>query len=266
MSNDAASGGGTTNHHQNRKEEKRHRSIFEVPSDFFDSCRLLQSPTSFPEPSETPEIETLADEVANDATKASISRWSCNTCKAEFESLQDQRSHFKSDIHRFNVKLSIAGKDTVKEEDFDELTSDSLFRDYDISSISGSEDEDESGSFPQNNVHSGLSRSVKQKLYIHLPKGERVSIWKCLLVNEADNILFENDKLVAGDDGGFMRCLREKEVIEKLKFLIHEPRDNTHLRIVLLASGGHFAGCVFDGNSVVAHKTFHRLVFTLCLL
>ncbi|KAI8027449.1 Ankyrin repeat and zinc finger domain-containing protein 1 [Camellia lanceoleosa] len=261
MSNDAASaGGGTTNNHQKRKEEKRHRSIFEVPSDFFDSCRLLQSPTSFPEPSETPEIETLADEVANDATKASISRWSCNTCKAEFESLQDQRSHFKSDIHRFNVKLSIAGKDTVKEEDFDELTSDSLFRDYDISSISGSEDEDERGSFPQNNVHSGLSRSVKQKLYIHLPKGERVSIWKCLLLNEADNILFENDKLVAGDDGGFMRCLREKEVIEKLKFLIHEPRDNTHLRILLLASGGHFAGCVFDGNSVVAHKTFHRYV------
>ncbi|KAF5952930.1 hypothetical protein HYC85_010874 [Camellia sinensis] len=290
MSNDAASAAaGTTNHHQKRKEEKRHCSIFEVPSDFFNSCRLLQSPTSFAEPSETPEIETLADEVANDATKASISRWSCNTCKAEFESLQDQRSHFKSDIHRFNVlksgcgrrngsgdpvavagckgrsvtvavKLSVAGKDTVKEEDFDELTSDSLFRDYDISSISGSEDEDERGSFPQNNVHSGLSRSLNKSYISIFRKGREVSIWKCLLLNEADNILFENDKLVAGDDGGFMRCLREKEVIEKLKFLIHEPRDNTHLRIVLLASGGHFAGCVFDGNSVVAHKTFHRYV------
>ncbi|KAL6990343.1 hypothetical protein U1Q18_048695 [Sarracenia purpurea var. burkii] len=51
-----------------------------------------------------------------------------------------------------------------------------------------------------------------------------------------------------------MHRLREKEVIEKLKLLIHEPRDNTHLRVVLLASGGHFAGCVLDGNFVVPQK------------
>ena len=33
----------------------------------------------------------------------SMSRWSFNTCKAEFDSLLYQRSHFKSDFHRFNV-------------------------------------------------------------------------------------------------------------------------------------------------------------------
>ncbi|KAL6981831.1 hypothetical protein U1Q18_023449, partial [Sarracenia purpurea var. burkii] len=272
MANAAAAGVATTadkeQQQKQRREEKRPVSIFDVPSDLFDSCYLLQSPTSFPDTSETPSIsaiKTLGDEISDDercsvATKASISRWSCNTCKAEFESLQGQRAHFKSDIHRFNVKLTIAGKDTVKEEDFDELTSDSLFKDYDISSISGSEDEVEKESLPPNDVHGRLSRSVKQKLFICLHGGERVSIWKCLLLDEAENILFENDKLFAADDGGFMHCLREKDVIEKLKLLIHEPRDNTHLRVVLLASGGHFAGCVFDGNSVVAHKTFHRYV------
>ncbi|CAH1420936.1 unnamed protein product [Lactuca virosa] len=35
------------------------------------------------------------------------------------------------------IKSSIAGKDTVREDDFDELTSDSIVKDYDISSISG---------------------------------------------------------------------------------------------------------------------------------
>ncbi|KAL5800803.1 hypothetical protein ACOSQ3_032435 [Xanthoceras sorbifolium] len=55
-------------------------------------------------------------------------------------------------------------------------------------------------------------------------------------------------------------CLRESEVIERLNFLLHEPRNNTHFRVVLLARAGHFAGCVFDGNSVVVHKTFHRYV------
>ncbi|KAI9079919.1 hypothetical protein K1719_038165 [Acacia pycnantha] len=48
------------------------------------------------------------------------------------------------------------------------------------------------------------------------------------------------------------------EVIERLKSLTLEPRNNSRLRIVLLASGGHFAGCVFDGDALVAHKTFHR--------
>ena len=56
----------------------------------------------------------------------------------------------------------------------------------------------------------------------------------------------------------------ENEVVEKLKSLTAEPRDNTHLRIVLLVSGGHFAGCVFDGDAVVAHKTFHRLEYASC--
>ncbi|KAI4372198.1 hypothetical protein MLD38_010462 [Melastoma candidum] len=39
------------------------------------------------------------------------------------------------------VQLSIGGRDTLKEQDFEELTSDS-FVDYEISSISGSDDED----------------------------------------------------------------------------------------------------------------------------
>ncbi|GFY92433.1 hypothetical protein Acr_08g0008290 [Actinidia rufa] len=94
---------------QQKKEERRHRSIFDVQSDFFDSCRLLQSPNSSHEPFETSANETLGEEVVDDerhsaATTPSVSLRSCNTCMAEFESLQDQRSHFMSDIHRFNVK------------------------------------------------------------------------------------------------------------------------------------------------------------------
>lgn len=157
----------------------------------------------------------------------------------------------------FQIKLSIAGKDTVKEEDFDELTSDSLFKDNDISSISGSEDEDDKETGVNIDVNKESRESVKRKIFVHLHTGERVSVWRCLLLDESVNISFENDKF---DDG--VPCLTEREVIEKLKYLIHEPRDSTHLRVVLLARGGHFAACVFDGNSVVAHKTFHRLLLT----
>lgn len=151
----------------------------------------------------------------------------------------------------------------MKEEDFDESTSESLFKDNDISSISGSEDEDDKISGLRSAINGGLVEGSKKKLFIQLQTGEIVSIWKCLLMDESENISFENDNS-AFKDGGGMSSYTETEVIEKLNNLVHEPRDNTRFRIVLLARGGHFAGCVFDGNSVVAHKTFHRFVTTFC--
>ncbi|XP_050386644.1 uncharacterized protein LOC126802963 isoform X3 [Argentina anserina] len=230
-------------------KEKRHRSIFELPPEFFDSCALLTpsglSVASTFETSNSSAVETL-DESPSDNTDQDRSqsgavsiRLTCNTCKAEFESLQDQRVHFKSDIHRFNVKLSLAGKSIVKEEDFDELTSDS-FKDFDVSSISGSEDDESEKVGP----YKPSRASARQKLFIHLQTGERISIWKCLITNESGP---ESD----------LSC---DELLGRLNAVVHEPRDNTCFRVVLLASGGHFAGCVFDGNRIVAHKTFHRYV------
>ncbi|VFQ84008.1 unnamed protein product [Cuscuta campestris] len=245
----------------------RSRSIFELPADFFDSCRLLQTPFASPLPiaeeklgREEPATETTT--TATSSTSNVMRRWSCNACKAEFESLQDQRSHFKSDIHRLNIKLSIAGKDTIREEDFDDVTPDSLCKDYDISSISASDDDDDRETVLRNDFYPGLPGILKNKLFIQLQTGEIVSLWKSLLLKESDHILFENVKPFATNenDATIMLYLREREVIEKLKYLIHKSRDNAPIRIVLLARGGHFAGCVFDGSSVLAHKTFHRYV------
>ncbi|KAL5538536.1 hypothetical protein UlMin_044794 [Ulmus minor] len=244
--------------------EKRQRSIFELPANFFDSCQLLPSPHSLTPPTTepsnaAPEADDVSEPEAEEENRSQNAvlapRWTCNICKAEFESLKDQRSHFKSDVHRFNVKLNIAGKNIVKEDDFDELTSDS-FKDFDVSSISGSEDEAEREIYPRR----GSFESLKQKLFVHLQSGDRVSLWKCLIMNESEDILFENDKVGSFDNGGKVQYLKEKDVIERLKLLVYKPRDNTHFRVVLLASGGHFAGCVFNGNLVVAHKTFHRYV------
>ncbi|KAK9202441.1 hypothetical protein WN944_017651 [Citrus x changshan-huyou] len=243
-------------------QEKRYRSVFDLPSNFFDSCRLL-SPfaTSVSDNDSRSAAETLKvihdyeEEDNRSINSVALTRWTCNTCKTEFESLQDQRSHFKSDVHRFNVKLTIAGKDIVKEEDFEELTSDSL-KDYDVSSISGSEDEADKLSC-RHDPRGESVPSVRTKLFIRLQSGERVSFWKCLMLNESESVSYEDDKSFSVNDEG---CLSVSEVIERLKSLTCEPRDGTHLRVVLLASGGHFAGSVFDGNLVVAHKTFHRYV------
>ncbi|GER57484.1 ankyrin repeat and zinc finger domain-containing protein [Striga asiatica] len=250
-------------------DTKRHRSVFEVPPDFFNSCRLLHSPFSAPPDSAAYDLEEPKPEkkVSLSSSRNNISgtdaqalqKWSCNTCKAEFESLQDQRFHFKSDLHRFNIKLSVAGKSTIKEEDFDGAASDSLCKDYDVSSISGSDDEDEREIGLLSDRQREFGGFLKSKILIELQNGERVSIWKCLLLDESENISFEDDKSVSTDRAGVTH-LTQKEVSEKLKYVLREPRDGTCVRIVLLARGGHFAGCVFDGNSLLAHKTFHRYV------
>ncbi|KAI3800472.1 hypothetical protein L1987_28563 [Smallanthus sonchifolius] len=256
------------NSEQQSQPKRLYRLIFEVPSDFFDSCRLLEHPstssTAF-----TPELATTVtidkeiiveeEDSTKDNTVSSSERWTCNTCKSSFESLQDQRSHFKSDFHRINVKLTVAGKDTVKEDDFDEWTSDSLVKDYDISSISGSEDEDDRESSLRNDMNKELLASNKRKIFVYLANGEIVSLWKSLFLDDNMKILFEHSKSGTMLDD-VLPCVTESEMTARLRYVIHEPRDNTRFRVMLLASGGHFAGCVFDGNSVVAHKTFHRYV------
>lgn len=258
----------TVNSEQQNQPKKLHRSIFELPSDFFDSCRLLESPSTsstafIPEIATTATINNDNTVELEDSTKdknvSSSERWTCNTCKSSFESLLDQRSHFKSDFHRFNVKLTVAGKDTVKEDDFDKWTSDSLVKDYDISSISGSEDEDERDSSLRDDLNKGLLGSYKRKIFVHLADGEIISLEKCLFLDDTVRILFEHNKSGTMLDD-ILPCITEREMTERLRNVIHEPRNNTHFRVMLLASGGHFAGCVFDGSSVVAHKTFHRYV------
>lgn len=151
----------------------------------------------------------------------------------------------------------MAGKKTIKEEEFDEVGDDCLFEDGDISSLSGSNDESENELKSDKAAVAREKEVFRKKIHILINSGDIVSIWKCLLLKESEVLSCENNPSSKENDS---LCVADDELINRLKCLISEPRDKTNLRIVLLASGGHFAGCVFDGNAVVAHKTFHRLV------
>ncbi|PKU87001.1 ankyrin repeat and zinc finger domain-containing protein 1 [Dendrobium catenatum] len=257
------------------QREQKIRSLFDLPSDFFDSCRLLLfdhpfiTPTDEASSSHRPTSSAAvasADSVAvgeeshlkgaEEKVNGATQRWTCNTCKSEFESLQDQRSHFKSDFHRLNIKLIVAGKNIVNEEELDQHGCDSSFEDFDVSSISGSEDDFEKSAITLVKSREG----VKQRLYIRLHSGKIVSVWRNLILDESEDFSLDDYKMDQMRNDGSALILGEDELTNRLKNLLSEPRDKSHLRIVLLLSGGHFAGCVFDGNSIIAHKTFHRYV------
>ncbi|KAF3787761.1 Ankyrin repeat and zinc finger domain-containing protein 1 [Nymphaea thermarum] len=247
-------------------------SVFGLPCDFFDGAYLFGGMGGADpaydrrEGRGAPALAGSTGKVGDEDGRTSISnmsRWSCNTCRVEFESLEDQRSHFKSDLHRFNVKLSVAGKNTISEDDFDELGRESSLKDYEISSISGSDEESDHGTNPKcgslHEVRNDVA-GAKKKLMLTLPSGEIVSVWKCLLLSDKEDLLLENDSINSEVTSQCAPCLQEIDVIKRLTSLVCEPHNGTYLRIVLLISGGHFAGCVFDGDSIVAHKTFHRYV------
>ncbi|MQL92089.1 hypothetical protein Taro_024704 [Colocasia esculenta] len=224
------------------------RSIFDLPPTFFDSSRLLSDPREIPAqrphapppPSPAPPLlppgPTPADghgELQAAGAVRAASGWTCHSCEMEFESLQDQRFHFKSDLHRLNVKLYISGKKAIKEEDFNELGDESLFKEYDVSSISGSEDDSDS-SLSIIKTPGQERELARQKIYIHLQSGETVSLWRCLLLNDSEDLSFKNSKLGPKEKVECVPCVTEYDLIGRLRSLTQEPRDKTHFLVLLL--------------------------------
>ncbi|KAJ0665731.1 putative transcription factor C2H2 family [Helianthus annuus] len=81
------------------EHKRRHRySIFKLPSNFTTSFRFIELLSSYS--SSTTAFNSTSDEIQ---TASDFHRLTCNTCNYSFDSLHDQRSHFKSDFHRFNV-------------------------------------------------------------------------------------------------------------------------------------------------------------------
>jgi hypothetical protein len=95
------------------------KSLLDAPDTFFDTSSLLLDHLPSASPGYGP--SAIAHQTSASASaqpppprdpssqnqtppELTMTRWSCTTCHAmEFSSLDDQRSHFKSDFHRFNV-------------------------------------------------------------------------------------------------------------------------------------------------------------------
>ncbi|KAH9004696.1 hypothetical protein EDB86DRAFT_2884990 [Lactarius hatsudake] len=197
----------------------------------------------------------------------------CNVCLGvTFLDVEEQRTHFRSDWHRYNVKIRLRGGNSVSEVDFAKLV-DSL-----EDSISGSaSDTDDSGSDKSDAVGNLIQRiKVSSRpaspsdsspavprsplTWFHSPPATQIGVYRALFPLKLDPVSYV-DELKSMQTGGGQ---------EGRKWAM------------FMTAGGHFAGAVVrvskpevdeeDSKSakqkrlkkpkpdteVLLHKTFHR--------
>ncbi|XP_033762728.1 LOW QUALITY PROTEIN: ankyrin repeat and zinc finger domain-containing protein 1-like [Pecten maximus] len=190
-------------------------------------------------------------------------KMSCNYCTTDFTSREDQISHYKSDWHRYNLRLRLKDKDSITEAKFIEISAC-------VSSISGSESESD-----DSDVEDGEKRKLRSK-----PSGIAA-----YLRNRGDSCSSSNDSETelpsAVDDAArkfpklFFRN-KDGELISIYRCILYHKKNQPatlnnlatmatnaphHMTwAIFMAAGGHFAAAIFDKNEILVHKTFHRYV------
>ena len=203
-------------------------------------------------------VERLTSEISLLDVDDSVERGggknvTCLACGiSSFESLVEQREHFKTDWHRYNVKMRVLNRSSVDEDEFNGMVE----RDDDVGSISGSDD----GSDVEDAPVAGNGVLSPYCIFNVVGDGEihHVGVWKCLVVAD------DRKRGMAEDVSGAF------DTVLSLK-------SGTQQWAVLMLQGGHFAGCIYriqEGQcknkavheaadscvTEIKHKSFHRYV------
>ncbi|KAI6646512.1 Ankyrin repeat and zinc finger domain-containing protein 1 [Oopsacas minuta] len=158
-----------------------------------------------------------------DKPAPNLNTLSCSLCDVKFSSREEMLEHYKDDWHRYNLRLQLAGKKQVEEQEFNLLLS------QDISSISGSDSSDDD----QDTI---TKSPPKLMLYCNIDNTV-CSVYRELVHHPAHT----------------------PDTLNQLLRSISLVPERTRVA-VLMQSAGHFAGAIFHGETILCHKTFHRYV------
>ena len=99
--------------------------VYDLPEDILSTLQVKDNASvSQPSSKELDQkvvqpLPTQENDLANDTD--SPSTVSCSTCGLLFNSHLDQRSHVRSDLHRYNTKRRLNELSSLTEEEFEEL-------------------------------------------------------------------------------------------------------------------------------------------------
>jgi hypothetical protein len=178
------------------------------------------------ESSVLPEISSRseAQPVALDLESVAVSdHATCAGCGLAFDTVTEQRSHFKSDLHKYNVRRRAKGREPLTINEFDSLGRDETAS---IGSISASDDEMSSDSDEESRISgSVLPSSGKLEFEDPTTEGQYLVVYKVALPDQVS-----------------LPSLAQRGSWA-----------------VFMSGGGHFAAGIWDASGKMTHhKTFHR--------
>ncbi|KAL2062298.1 hypothetical protein VTL71DRAFT_6564 [Oculimacula yallundae] len=122
-----------------RKEEVTRRPlyVYDLPQDILSTLKRKDDTGEDPQNNASSSAE---DTVPEPRTESAAGAKSCSLCGVIFHTVEDQRSHNRSDLHNYNLKQKIRGAKAVTEGDFEKLVGD---LDESLSGSDSSESEEE---------------------------------------------------------------------------------------------------------------------------
>ncbi|PKS09393.1 hypothetical protein jhhlp_004008 [Lomentospora prolificans] len=279
-----------------RTEELLRRPIYvyDMPPEVLASITFKDAPGASLGQEDESDSRSERSESPSSSSDSLVGSQSCSLCALSFSSLEDQRSHLKSDFHHYNLKQKLRGSKPVSEDEFERLIAD-LDESLSGSDSSESEEEDES-----DNKDSMLSALLKKQATLaerskprnddsdderetqRKGRGLPPLLWfSSPLLPENTyfglyRALFTNEELK--DESAVVDVIRNKQ-LQPLS-IPKAAKDGTLPQIaykgphifLCMIGGGHFAAMVVSlaprkGASsgpmnreatVLAHKTFHR--------
>ncbi|KAK6580212.1 hypothetical protein PZA11_007234 [Diplocarpon coronariae] len=280
-----------------RKEEVTRRPlyVYDLPQDILTTLTRKDDAEDVSQPEKAASPSGLIPE---SRTETAAGSKSCSLCGIAVHTLEDQRSHTRSDLHGYNLKQKIRGANPVTEGDFEKLLPD-LDESLSGSDSSDTEDEEDENARKEttlsallkkqaaitsdrNHDEEGFSPTKRKQgsgkapivwfASSTLPSNTYLGIYRAIFTNEEQ-----------GCETKILDIVRRKQLAPKTAVKIStnpstgvplpEAYKEPHIFLCMIG-GGHFAAMVVSLTpkqtrstptgpltkeaTVLAHKTFHR--------
>ncbi|OTB12813.1 hypothetical protein K445DRAFT_320610 [Daldinia sp. EC12] len=129
--------------------------VYDLPDQVLNSLSLkrdaaVEAPDTTKEPTKSAAQSQVQDATSGTSSPV-VGSQSCSLCALSFATVQDQRSHLKSDLHHYNLKQKLRGRNPVSEAEFEKLIAD-LDESLSGSDSPDSDDDDEDSGDKESNL------------------------------------------------------------------------------------------------------------------
>lgn len=191
----------------------------------------------------------------------------CRTCRCTFETKEEHRGHFSTPWHLYNVKNSGKGSAVLTQEEYDaKMMTEMGDPNACTDEFNSSDDDDDNEHLHKDNTPSSDDddsegdddedvEDIEEEIPGRTPmvifadkKGEQIVVWRCVL----EAIAGVKKLVTIGNEAGVRAACQT---------FVRNIRGGCGAATkwgIFLCRSGYFAGALFDGGTLVAHKTFRR--------